>query len=97
MDLSDFLPSLLPVIDIQLTFLSSAVPVLHPSIPFLTKTETMSNGHRVYSTEDQGEEHCRCGSHGMDDHLANNDLKIRLQGVAALENQRKIPFNSEIP
>ena len=97
MDLSDFLPSLLPVIDIQLTFLSSAVPVLHPSISFLTKTETMSNVHRVYSTEDQGEEHCRWGSHGMDGNLANNDLRIRFQGVAALEDQRRTPFNSEIP
>ena len=44
MDLSDFLPSLLPVFDMQLTFSPSAVPVLHPSVPFLTKLRRRVTG-----------------------------------------------------
>jgi hypothetical protein len=60
--LSDFLPSLLPLFDIQLTFSPSAVPVLHPSILVLTKLGLcMCNGRWVYSTENQGEERRGCG------------------------------------
>lgn len=69
--LSDFFPSLLPVFDIiQLTFLPSAVPVLHPSILFLTNLRRWEMD--VESTRLKTKEKIAADAADMDwdDHLA---------------------------